>query len=118
MTALRRSEVRGRWGEVALRRLVESSGLLPHVHFEEQSSSRDDAGDLLRPDLIVHLADDRDIVVDAKVPLSAYLDAAETPDDATTRLLWRTLGQCDAWEAIPRLAGIPGALPEVLGTED
>jgi len=87
VTALRRSEVRGRWGEVQLRRLVESSGLLPHVHFEEQSSSRDDDGDLLRPDLVVHLSDDRDIVVDAKVPLSSYLDAAEATDDATARVL-------------------------------
>lgn len=88
VTALRRSEVRGRWGEVQLRRLVESSGLLPHVHFDEQSSSRDDdSGDLLRPDLVVHLADDRDVVVDAKVPLSSYLDAAEATDDATARVL-------------------------------
>jgi len=87
VTALRRSEVRGRWGEVQLRRLVESSGLLPHVHFDEQSSSRDDEGDLLRPDLVVHLSDDRDVVVDAKVPLSSYLDAAEATDDATARVL-------------------------------
>ena len=87
VTALRRSEVRGRWGEVQLRRLVESSGLLPHVHFDEQSGSRDDAGDLLRPDLVVHLSDDRDIVVDAKVPLSSYLDAAEATDDVTARAL-------------------------------
>ena len=87
VTALRRSEVRGRWGEVQLRRLVESSGLLPHVHFDEQSSSRDDDGDLLRPDLVVHLSDDRDVVVDAKVPLSSYLDAAEATDDATARVL-------------------------------
>lgn len=89
VTALRRSEVRGRWGEVQLRRLVESSGLLLHVHFDEQSSSRDvdDASDLLRPDLVVHLSDDRDIVVDAKVPLSSYLDAAEATDDATARVL-------------------------------
>lgn len=87
VTALRRSEVRGRWGEVQLRRLVESSGLLPHVHFDEQASSRDDAGDLLRPDLVVHLSDDRDVVVDAKVPLSSYLDAAEATDDATARVL-------------------------------
>jgi DNA recombination protein RmuC len=86
VTALRRSEVRGRWGEMQLRRVVESAGLLPHVHFEEQSSTRDDAGDLLRPDLVVHLADGHDVVVDAKVPLSAYLDAAEAPDDATARL--------------------------------
>jgi DNA recombination protein RmuC len=87
VTALRRSEVRGRWGEVTLRRLVESAGMLPHVDFDEQSSTRDDAGDLLRPDMVVHLADDKQVVVDAKVPLSAYLDAAEAQDDATTRLL-------------------------------
>ncbi|HET7899917.1 MAG TPA: DNA recombination protein RmuC [Candidatus Nanopelagicales bacterium] len=87
VTALRRSEVRGQWGEVTLRRLVESAGLLPHVHFEEQDSTRGDDGDLLRPDLVVDLADSRQVVVDAKVPLSSYLDAAESTDDATTRLL-------------------------------
>ncbi len=86
VTALRRSEVRGRWGEMQLRRLVEASGLIPHVNFDEQSSSRDDSGDLLRPDLVVHLAGERDIVIDAKVPLSAYLDAAEAPDDAAARV--------------------------------
>ena len=85
-TALRRSEVRGRWGEVQLRRLVEASGLLPHVHFDEQASTRDDSGDLLRPDMVVHLADGKDVVVDAKVPLSAYLDAVEAPDDPAARL--------------------------------
>jgi DNA recombination protein RmuC len=87
VTALRRSEVRGRWGEVALRRLVECAGMLPHVDFDEQSSTRDDGGELLRPDMVVHLADDKQVVVDAKVPLSAYLDATEATDDATTRLL-------------------------------
>jgi DNA recombination protein RmuC len=87
VTALRRSEVRGRWGEVTLRRLVESAGLLEHVHFEEQASSRDDDGRSLRPDLVVHLADDRHVVVDAKVALSASLEAADAPDDATARLL-------------------------------
>jgi DNA recombination protein RmuC len=84
-SALRRPDVRGRWGEMQLRRLVESSGLLPHVHFDEQASTRDDVGDLLRPDLVVHLADGKDIVVDAKVPLSAYLDAMEASDDAASR---------------------------------
>ncbi len=86
VTALRRSEVRGRWGEMQLRRVVESAGLLEHVHFTEQSSTRDGSGDLLRPDLVVHLPGGRDVVVDAKVPLSAYLDAAEATDDATARL--------------------------------
>ncbi|MGD9955416.1 MAG: DNA recombination protein RmuC [Candidatus Nanopelagicales bacterium] len=80
--ALRRSDVRGQWGEMQLRRIVESSGLMPHVHFEEQASTRDDAGALLRADLVVHLADGRDVVVDSKVPLAAYLEAVECDDDA------------------------------------
>lgn len=83
VTALRRSEVRGRWGEVQLRRLVESAGLVEHVHFTEQAHSTGEDGDpSLRPDLLVHLADGRHVVVDAKVPLSAYLEAAAATDDA------------------------------------
>ncbi len=85
--ALRRSDVRGQWGEMQLRRIIESSGLLPHVHFEEQASSRDDAGALLRADLVVHLSDGRDVVVDSKVPLASYLEAVESDDDATRRAL-------------------------------
>lgn len=87
VTALRRSEVRGRWGEVGLRRLVESAGMVEHVDFTEQWSARDDEGAVQRPDLVVHLADERHVVVDAKVPLSAYLDAADAGDDATARVL-------------------------------
>jgi DNA recombination protein RmuC len=84
VTALRRSEVRGRWGEVQLRRLVESSGLIEHVDFTEQHTSHGEDGDgTVRPDLVVHLADGRHVVVDAKVALSAYLDAAAATDDAT-----------------------------------
>lgn len=83
VTALRRSEVRGRWGEVQLRRLVESAGLVEHVHFTEQASTHGEDGDAtLRPDLLVHLADGRHVVVDAKVPLSAYLEASTATDDA------------------------------------
>ncbi|MFN8167464.1 MAG: DNA recombination protein RmuC [Candidatus Nanopelagicales bacterium] len=85
-SALRRTDVRGQWGEMQLRRIVEASGLVRHVHFEEQSSTRDD-GDLLRADLVVHLADDRHVVVDAKVPMAAYLEAIEADDDATARRL-------------------------------
>jgi DNA recombination protein RmuC len=85
VSALRRSEVRGRWGEVQLRRLVESSGMLAHVDFDEQSTTRDDAGDALRPDLVVHLADNRDIIIDAKVPLNSFIDAAQADDDDTQR---------------------------------
>ena len=83
VSALRRSEVRGRWGEVQLRRLIESAGMLEHVDFDEQVSVRADDG-LLRPDVVVHLGGGRDVVVDAKAPLSAYLDAAmcDTPESA------------------------------------
>ena len=79
VTALRRSEVRGRWGEVQLRRLIESAGMLEHVDFDEQVSVRDD-DDLLRPDVVIHLGGGRDVVIDAKAPLSAYLDAAMSED--------------------------------------
>ncbi len=81
VSALRRSEVRGRWGEVQLRRLVETSGMLAHVDFDEQSTTRDDSGDALRPDLVVHLADERDIVIDSKVSLTAFIEAAQAKDD-------------------------------------
>ncbi|HET8970367.1 MAG TPA: DNA recombination protein RmuC, partial [Candidatus Nanopelagicales bacterium] len=82
VSALRRSEVRGRWGEVQLRRLVESAGLIEHVHFTEQTTSAGQDGDgALRPDLLVNLADGRHVVVDAKVALSAYLDASAAEDD-------------------------------------
>jgi DNA recombination protein RmuC len=82
--ALRRSDVRGRWGEVQLRRLVESAGLIEHVHFTEQSTTHGQDGDgAQRPDMLVHLADGRHVVVDAKVALSAYLDATNATDDPT-----------------------------------
>jgi len=86
VNALRRSEVRGRWGEVQLRRLVESAGMLAHVDFDEQSTTRDESGDALRPDLVVHLADEREIVIDSKVPLSSFMDAAQSNDDESTAL--------------------------------
>jgi DNA recombination protein RmuC len=85
--ALRRSDVRGQWGEMQLRRIVEAAGMLPHVHFDEQHTTRDDAGAVLRADMVVHLADGRDVVVDSKVPLVSYLEAVEAGDDATARRL-------------------------------
>lgn len=78
--ALRRSDVRGQWGELQLRRLVESAGLLPHVHFVEQHTTTDDEGGTLRADMVVDLADGRQVVVDSKVPLAAFLDAVESDD--------------------------------------
>jgi DNA recombination protein RmuC len=74
--ALRRPGVRGRWGELTLRNVVESAGLSAHVDFEEQVRLEDEEG-ALRPDLLVHLPGGGCLVVDAKVPLDAYLDAAD-----------------------------------------
>jgi len=78
-TALRRPQVRGRWGELHLRRAVELAGLVARCDFDEQVTVRD--GDAtLRPDLVVHLAGGKQVVVDAKVPLDAFLDATECDD--------------------------------------
>lgn len=73
-SALRKPQVRGRWGELHLRRAVELAGLVDRCDFTEQPAVSTDAG-LQRPDLVVHLAGGRDVVVDSKVPLDAYLDA-------------------------------------------
>ena len=80
VTALRRPDVRGRWGEITLKRLVELSGMTSRVDFTEQASQLTEAG-IIRPDMIVHMPDRRDIVVDVKTPLDAYLAAVEAPDD-------------------------------------
>ena len=80
-TALRRPQVRGRWGELHLRRAVEIAGLVDRCDFTEQVSTRDAEGALRRPDLVVHLAGGRQVVVDSKVPLEGFLDACECPDD-------------------------------------
>ncbi|WGL53416.1 DNA recombination protein RmuC [Nocardioides sp. BP30] len=78
-TALRRPQVRGRWGELHLRRAVELAGLVDRCDFTEQV--RLESGQL-RPDLVVHLAGGHQVVVDAKVPLEAHLDATSTDDPA------------------------------------
>jgi DNA recombination protein RmuC len=76
-TALRKPQVRGRWGELHLKRAVELAGLVDRCDFSEQVRLDDGA---LRPDLVVHLAGGRSVVVDAKVPLDAFLDATSTDD--------------------------------------
>ena len=82
VTALRSSHVRGRWGELQLRRLVEASGMLPHVDFVEQDQVRTDDG-VQRPDLVIRLAGGKRVVVDAKVAFLGFLEAAEATDEPT-----------------------------------
>jgi DNA recombination protein RmuC len=82
--ALRRPEVRGQWGEMTLRRLAELAGMVDHCDFLEQESVDTEAG-RLRPDMIIRLPDRRDIVVDAKTPLDAYLTAVEASDEQTRK---------------------------------
>ncbi len=79
--ALRRPEVRGQWGELTLKRLVELSGMVEHCDFYQQEHTLTEDG-AIRPDMIIRMPDDREIVVDVKTPLDAYLSAVEAPDDA------------------------------------
>ena len=78
-TALRRPQVRGRWGEMHLKRAVELAGLVEQCDFEQQATVTGDES-TVRPDLVVHLAGGKQVVVDAKVPLGAFLDAAEADE--------------------------------------
>lgn len=78
--ALRRPEVRGQWGEITLKRLLELSGMTAHADFSEQISVQTESG-LIRPDMIINLPGQRQIVVDVKTPLDAYLDAYASKDD-------------------------------------
>jgi DNA recombination protein RmuC len=81
VTALRSSQVRGAWGELQLRRVVESAGMLRHVDFVEQDRVRTDDG-AQRPDLVVRLAGGKNVVVDAKVAFLGYLEAQQATDPA------------------------------------
>jgi len=79
VTALRRPEARGRWGEMQLRRVVELAGMSARCDFDEQATVATSDGQL-RPDMVIHLAGGKHIVVDSKVSLAAYLEAAEATD--------------------------------------
>ena len=110
--ALRRPQARGRWGEVQLRRCVEYAGMVDRCDFSEQESHVGADGQQLRPDLVVRLAGGRSIAVDAKVTLSAYLEAVECDDEvaAATRMAAHArhlrahvdrLADKEYWSALP-----------------
>jgi DNA recombination protein RmuC len=85
VNALRRPQVRGRWGEITLRRLVELAGMVEHCDFQEQVHTP--GGDkVIRPDMIVRMPDNRELVVDVKTPLEAYLESVEAKDDTQRQL--------------------------------
>ena len=106
--ALRQPSARGLWGEVQLKRVVELAGMLEHCDFSEQVHTTDDDLKRQRPDMLIHLPGGKEIVVDAKAPLSAYLEAIEAKDEVSrqARLLQHTqqlkkhiqaLGQKSYW---------------------
>lgn len=79
--ALRAPQARGRWGEMQLRRIVELSGMADRCDFVEQTSTTTSDGDVQRPDMIVKLAGGKNVIVDSKVTLAAYIEAYESLDD-------------------------------------
>jgi DNA recombination protein RmuC len=113
VTALRQPHVRGRWGEIQLRRVVEMAGMVAHCDFDEQPTTSDGDGNVLRPDVVVHLPGDKHVVIDSKVPLVAYLDAfrEDVTDDERRALLAdharhvrdhiHRLGQKAYWRQLP-----------------
>jgi len=110
-TALRSPTVRGRWGEMTLRRVVEVAGMSPHCDFTEQADVETEEG-RQRPDMVIHLPGRRSIVVDSKVPLTAYMDAVESSEASAreaalarhaqdVRKHVRALGQKAYWDQLP-----------------
>ena len=86
ITALRAPKTRGNWGELQLKRCVEYAGMVQYCSFSEQVTARDEDDKMLRPDMTIQLPNGREIVVDAKTPLDAFLDATGAADAATQTL--------------------------------
>ena len=112
VTALRRPEVRGRWGEITLKRVVELAGMSEHCDYAEQVSVDTDEG-RLRPDMIINLPSQRQIVVDSKVSLDAYLDAVSSESEERKKELvtkhaqqvrkhMKALSSKNYWEQFPK----------------
>jgi len=113
VTALRAPHVRGRWGEIQLRRVIELAGMVEHCDFAEQPTTTDADGNVMRPDVIVHLPGEKQVVIDSKVPLVAYLDAFRedaSDDERRARLAdharhvrehVQRLGQKAYWRQLP-----------------
>ncbi|MEE9493220.1 MAG: DNA recombination protein RmuC [Gammaproteobacteria bacterium] len=110
--ALRRPEIRGQWGELTLKRLAELAGMSEHCDFYAQESISTDTG-MQRPDMIVRLSDKREIIIDAKTPLDAYLSAIDASDDKqrqqhlkrharSVRERVRELSSKHYWQQLPR----------------
>ena len=93
VSALKRPQVRGAWGEMQLRNCVAAANMTEHVDFVSQPSVNGSDGGRLRPDLVVHLPAERDVVVDAKVPMDAYLRALDASDEAEQQELLRRHGR-------------------------
>src|ERR1019366_6822213 len=86
ITAFRSPKTRGNWGELQLKRCVEYSGMVQYCSFSEQVTERDEEDRMLRPDMTIQLPNGREIVVDAKTPLDAFLDASGAADPAAQTL--------------------------------
>jgi DNA recombination protein RmuC len=93
VTALRAPKTRGNWGELQLKRCVEYAGMVQYCSFSEQVTARDDDDKMLRPDMTIQLPNGREIVVDAKTPLDAFLDASGNADPAAQNLRFEAHAQ-------------------------